>query len=268
MIDLGDVHRLTHTHTDPAGVNLVNAGTMTLTITRPDSTVVTVPSVSPTSVGRYEYDYLTTQTGRHVARWAGTGTNPGAKVDVFDVRPADPGYVISLADAKAALNQTGSEHDEELRSMVEATTVEIEAVVGPVVVRSYSEVHDGGPLLVLRQTPVVTLTTLVPLYTGGATYLPADMDLDPLTGIVRRLDGAWIYGPLRVTYAAGRSPVPANITEAAKIILSHKWETQRGHTGGRPGLGEDTLPTPGLGFLIPRRAMEALAPHRRAPVLA
>ena len=267
-IDLGDVHLLTHTHTDSVGANLVNAGTMTLTIAQPDSVVITVSPVAPVSLGRYQHAFLATQAGRHVTRWVGAGANPGAAVDVFDVRPADPGYVISLADAKDALNITGSEHDDELRPMVEATTPEIEDVVGPVVIRSYSEVQDGGPLLVLHQAPAVALTALVPLYTGGSAYLPADMDLDPATGIVRRRSGAWISGPLRVTYTAGRSPVPANITEAAKIIVSHKWQTQRGHTGGRPGFGEDNvIPTPGLGFLIPRRAMEALAPHKRAPVL-
>lgn len=263
-IDLGDVHLLTHTHT--AGPNLANAGTMRLEITGPDGVLTTVTPVVAVSIGRYEYAHLTTQAGRHVARWVSTGTNPGASVDVFDVRPSDPGYLTSLAAARAHLNIDFGVHDDELRSFIEAVTPVVEDIVGPVVVRPFAEVHSAGPMLLLHRPPVVALTSLISVHSGASGYLPAEMDVDPTTGIVRRLDGGGFAGPLRVTYTAGRRVVPANITKAAEVILEHLWRTQRGHSGGRPSQADDEFRTP-AGFLIPHLAMQMLAPDRRSPVM-
>lgn len=268
-IDLGDVHTLTHLHVVNGA--LADAGTMSLLLTRPDGTVVTVTPVTSTGVGRYRHDHLTAQVGRHTARWVGTGANPGAAVDVFDVRPADPGYVVSLADVKAQINVDtyDTEHDDELRSMIEAATEVAEDMVGPVVVRTRTEVHAGGPLLVLHHAPVVALTSLTPIHPTAVAYLPVDLDLDGATGIVRRLDGGGFGGPVRVVYIAGRRSVPASIVEGVKLIAAHMWDTQRGHAGARPGFGEDDLMSaPGRGFLVPHRAMEAFRPHLRGPVLA
>lgn len=264
-IDLGDVHSLTHIHVVD-GV-LATAGTMRLELTQPDGTLLTITPVTPVGAGSYRYEHLTTQAGRHVARWVGTGDNPGAAVDVFDVRPADPGYVVSLADVKAAVNIDGDGHDDELRSMIEAATEVVENVVGPVTVRSRSEVHPGGSLLVLHHVPALALTSLIPIHPTGTVYLPGDVDLDGETGIVRRLGGGGFTGPLRVVYTAGRRVVPPNVVEATKVIVAHLWATQRGHSGARPGFGEDPVSAPGAGFLVPHRATELLAPHRRGPVL-
>jgi hypothetical protein len=73
---------------------------------------------------------------------------------------------------------------------------------------------------------------------------------------------------VRVTYQAGRPIVPANITQATAEIVRHMWETQRGHSGARPGFGEEELLPTSSGFTIPRRAMELLNPHRKAPLVA
>ena len=109
-----------------------------------------------------------------------------------------------------------------------------------------------------------------PMYrTDGTVALDGnDVDLDGETGIVRLLSGRDFCGPLRVSYRAGRPVVPASIQQGAKEVIRHMWETQRGHSGARPGFGdEDLLPT-ASGFTIPRRAMELLAPHRKAPLAA
>lgn len=266
MIDLGDIHPLTVETRDASGT-LANATSVTLTILLPDLTTVT-PAVSNPSAGRYEVDYLTVQVGAHRVRWAATGANTGSYPEMFDVRPANPDYVIGLLDAKRHLNLTGTVDDEELRGFVEAATPIVEDVVGPVIVRTYSEVHRGGTLLVLGHCPVISLTALSPVLTGGTSYAVADLDLDTETGIVRRRDGGCFAGPLRATYRAGRVIVPANITQATKEIIRHMWETQRGHSGARPGFGEEDLVPTSSGFSIPRRAMELLHPHRKAPLVA
>jgi hypothetical protein len=78
------------------------------------------------------------------------------------------------------------------------------------------------------------------------------------TGIVERKDGRWICGPLRWTYLAGRSDVPANVDLAARLILQHMWETQRGRQGAERRGGSDEVFDPRFGFSIPRRAQELL----------
>ncbi len=139
------------------------------------------------------------------------------------------------------------------------------------------EDHDIQPSgvrsLALRRTPVISLTSAVAILAGGTTYAVADLDVDTRMGIVRRLDGGLMYGPLRWTYVAGRSVIPANITAAGRIILQHLWRTQYGasRAGSAIGGGEDFLVTeqiPGLGYAVPNRALQLLEPHRLPPGVA
>jgi hypothetical protein len=268
--DLGAVVPLGTTVRDAAGA-LANAGAMTLTITLPDQTTVTVSPVTPASTGTYAYDYQTAQAGRHVVRWVASGVNAGAYTDSFDVREAAPPGILSLSDAKAHLNIASTAHDDEVRGWIEAVTAAVEVFTGPVVVRTVVEDHDacGALTLSLRQPPVLSLTTVSPVLTGGTAYTVGGLDASS-SGIVRSLDGSRLYGPLRVTYTAGRRIVPAAITAAAKIILQHLWRTQQGP--GRPQRGLDdfdvTEPIPGLGYAIPNRAVQMLEPYKLPPGVA
>lgn len=275
--DLADTVRLAADSKDAAGT-LTNAGTVTLTITLPDGTTMS-PAVTnpPAQTGQYRYDYATVQAGRHGVRWVFTTPN-NAYTDQFDVREAAPPLILSLADAKTHLNISSTTHDEELRGWLEAVTGVIEQFVGPVVRRTVVEDHDylpvyGARMLVLRSTPVIALTSALAVLDGGTDYAVADLDVDGRTGIVRRLDGGALSGPLRVTYVAGRPVIPANITSAAKIILAHLWRTQYGGSRALPavGGGDDyavTEPIPGFGYAIPNRALQLLEPQRLPPGVA
>ncbi|GAB2714430.1 hypothetical protein [Streptomyces bullii] len=271
--DLGDTVRLTADSTDPGGT-LTNATGATLTITLPDGTT-TSPAVTnpPAQTGKYTVDFLTTQAGRHLVRWVFTGP-ASAYTDMFDVRPADPPLIMSLADARKHVNATVTTHDEELRGWVEATTKAVEYFVGPVARRTVTETHDRAyaRVLALRHIPVISLTTVAAVLTGGTSYAVADLDLDGATGIVRRKDGGLLYGPLRMTYVAGRTIISAHISHAGRIILQHLWRTQGGGMGRpAPGGMDDyavTEPIPGLGFAIPNRALELLLDDRLPPGVA
>lgn len=250
---------------------LANAGSMALTIALPDGTSVSVSPVTPTSTGVYAHDYTTTQAGRHTVRWVATGLHAGAYTDSFDVRETTPPTLLSLADAKRHLNKSGSADDDEVRAWIEATTRAVEFFVGPVVVRTVTETHDAlqARALVLRERPVLELVSVVPVRTGGATVAVDGLDVDE-HGIVRRLDGGYLCGPLRVTYTAGRRVITANITAAARIILQHLWRTQMGP--GRTSRGSQdfdvTEPIPGLGYAIPNRAVQLLNPDSTGPGVA
>lgn len=256
-IDLGDLYRCSFTLTSPAGA-LVSADIMTLTVTRPDGTPAVVPNpITPTSPGVYQYDYQTVQAGRHVQRWVGTGANPGAHTDAFDVRPADAPYITSLADAKQQLNMTTATSDEEVRSFLEAATGVVEDELGQAVVRrSFTEEHTVTGALVLNWTPVVSLSS-VALINGTHTWDVSTLHVSP-AGVVTSLGGVALSGRVTVTYVAGMAIIPRAYAQASMIILQNLWETQRARSGSpRPGVTDGTR-IPGSSYALPNQAKELL----------
>lgn len=176
--------------------------------------------------------------------------------------------ILTLAEAKAAVNITSEAYDAELQPYVDATSEVIESFVGPVESGEVVEDHNGGPMLVLRELPVVSLTSVSPILTDGTSYTVADLDVSNSTGVVRRLDGDSFAGPLRVTYTSGHSTVPSAINVAARVIVAHLWRTQLGSQFARGASADDlTEPLPGFGFAIPNRAMELMRPFIRPPVV-
>lgn len=77
--DIGDNRRLQATFKDLAGAN-ADPGTAEITILQPDGTevnetgTVAVPdNLTNSAVGVWHYDFIPSQTGRHLIRWEGTG---------------------------------------------------------------------------------------------------------------------------------------------------------------------------------------------------
>ncbi|MFD9515945.1 hypothetical protein [Streptomyces sp. NPDC059979] len=275
--DLGDTVRLEAACHDAAGT-LTPATTAVVTLTLPDGTTATPAVGAPVATGEYRVDYLTVQAGRHGVRWTFTG--PGsAYTDSFDVREAEPALILSLADARRHLRYAPGDtaDDEQIREWLETITIGVESLAGVCCRRTVVEVHsvpaDGAHTLVLRRTPVLSLTSLVAVQSGGRSYLPAELDVDGPAGVIRRLDGGRFYGPLRGTYSAGRAIIPANLSSASRIILQHLWRTQYGASRGlsQVGGGDDYLvtePIPGFGYAIPNRALQLLEPDRLPPGVA
>ncbi|GKQ34591.1 hypothetical protein [Streptomyces sp. A012304] len=268
--DLGDVVTLSTTVRDSAGA-LANAGNMALTITLPDATTTSVPTVAPASTGTYTYAYPTVQAGRHTVRWLATGANATAYADVFNVRPAAPPMLFSLAEAKAKLDipASSTSEDEELREFIEATTAAVEYFVGAVVRRTVQQVVQGGrDVWLLHTTPVLAVTTVTALTSWQQAVDTSVLDVDASTGVVRRTDGlCFDQGDYRITYTAGRALVPPHVSLAGKLILQHMWRTNYGASRGLAGIGggDDvsvTEPIPGFGYAIPNRALQLLQPDR------
>jgi hypothetical protein len=222
--DLGAVVPLGATVRDDSDA-LVNAGTITLKITLPDGTVLT-PTVTnpPAVVGQYTYDYPTTMPGHHAVRWT-SATPQSALTDSFDVSEETPGWLFSLKEAKSILhiNASQTSYDDDIRTMIGSTTRAVEFHVGPVARQTIQEKHQGGSAIVLRRTPVMTVTSIVPVYTDGPSYSMPDIDIDPETGEMVLKSGVAFGGPVRVTFVAGRQIIPSNIRDAARFILKHLW---------------------------------------------
>lgn len=181
--------------------------------------------------------------------------------------------LISLDEAKRQLSITGTANDVDLQGYIDALTAVIERHTGPVENRNVTEtVNAYGPLLALTQAPVVSLTSLTPVHTGGTAVDVADLALDGDSGVLRRLDGGrFAGGPWIAVYVAGRSTVPATIKLASKLLLQHLWRTRYGAARGNPGGGEDydvNEPIPGFGYAIPNRVLELLEAYKAPPGVA
>jgi hypothetical protein len=241
-----------------SGGVLANPASITLTILLPDGTDTGPIVPLNDGVGLYHYDHTSTQAGRHVARWVTTAP-VGANEQTFEVAPQwGEAGIISLAAAKKQLNidPDDTSEDEEIADYLRAITVPIERIAGALVRRTVVEKHPGGYAIALNHAPVFELTSVMTTQTGGMDQAVADLDADELGGVVRRKDGAYMSGPVRVTYVSGRAVVPPHIDLAARIILQHMWETQRGSS--LPRFGTDEVWDPRFGFSIPRRAQEML----------
>lgn len=275
--DLGDTVPLSVDVLDAAGAP-VNAASVVLTLSLPDGTTAT-PAFTNPSTGRYTVNYVPAMSGRYAVRW--TSTTPStAYADTFDVRPANPGYVISLVDAKEHLNITTSLYDEELRGWIEVCTEITEMLTGRTIARrtitERQYLRQPVRELTLLASPAVSLTSITSLDGLAGSWDPAGFDLDPDTNVVRALPStSYLYGLVRFVYVAGWSLAPAKVVGGAKMILRHLWETQRSGVGSKaPGRGQLLTRANQLadqfsgttvvvaGYAIPMAAAEVLGPRR------
>lgn len=261
--DLGAQRRLTFDVRD-AGGTLVNPATAVLVVTRPDGT--TTPSITvtlpPAQTGKLIYDLTPSQAGLHTVSWTTTGPVT-AGADAFNVRAASPGYILSLGSLKEHLNipAATTQFDEELQSWSETVTRLVEDKVGEITRKTYTERHRGGPSIWVRNPPIISVTSVGPYGgSGGSTYGPADVVFTEGGRIELVGSGGFGGGPWSVVYVAGRIVPAPNQRDAAKIILKHMWETQRGASRLPLQGGNDVTVVPGYSFAVPNRALELLAP--------
>lgn len=260
---------------------LVNATTVTILVklAQADGTLLTTGTYSAPvndSVGKYHQDIPAADlTGLGHYQYTVTTTGPGAGVTFGDFDVFDPfeTAVLPLADAKDMLNipQTVTTSDAELAAFIATIETSLEGYTGgPIINRTITSEHatlmDRQTVLVVRQRPLVSVTSIVSVASGTALDISAGLDIDPNAGTVRRKLGYPFYGPyfawlpdMLITYVAGwGTSVPATFNLVARIILKHLWDTQHGPSA-RPQMGGDEMTTPpGFGFAIPSRAMELL----------
>jgi hypothetical protein len=277
---LGQPVRLTTTVKDISG-NLTDPGDISLVLQLTDGTTTTYDynpgAIVRDSPGAFHLDLSATDltiAGHYQYKWVTTGTAAGASGGSLDVYDLFEPAVLSLQDAKAMLNvaDTTTTYDAEILSWVNTIEAALEKITGgPLVNRTVTgercEVTDNARTFVLRKRPLVSVTSVIDAF-SGQTFITTDLDVDTNSGVVRRRLGlpfitAYSANPIvLVTYVAGWGiPTPPAFNAAARIILDHLWATQRGPST-RPSLsGEETTETYGLGFAVPNRAAELLAPY-------
>lgn len=269
---IGQPIRLSTTVKDVSGA-LVNAGTLTLTVQRPDASTQPYASPSTTGTGLFFQDVPTadiSQSGHYQYKWVSTGTGAGVSFGSFDVFDPFDVSVLPLQDAKDMLNiaQTDTRYDAEIQVWIDTVEAGLEKLTGgPLVNRSISEFVKVGHSyrsFSVRLRPLVSVTSVTDNATGTALPI-TDLDIDPNSGIVRRKLQLpfWARGPFyTVVYVAGWGvPTPPAFNGAARIILDHLWETQHGPSTRPSMAGEETTADFGLGFAVPNRAVELLSPY-------
>jgi hypothetical protein len=269
--DLGDKVYLSWSTVDSSG-NAVNPGTVTLNITLPDATNVSVTTATSVT-GTYTASYLPTQVGRHILAWSATGSWPQAYSDIFEVRDINDIGIVGYDEVLDYLNiPAASANENEVRRFMDAATDLAESYVGSVLGRRTftNEVYDGGgDFIRLRNPKAISITSV---YENGSLISASNYFLDYTGQRLYRIGsgtlyaanayGYWAQGTntVSITYVAGYVNPPMAAKQGVLEIIRHLWQTQRGSMSvmGRP-LGGDELYTTAT-YSLPRRAMELLDP--------
>jgi len=251
--------RLTLSIRDSNGT-LASATAVTVTVILPDGTTTT-PAVTNDGTGLYHADYSPAAVGHYGVYWVATGSNAGTLEESFDVNDLTISPPLGLAQVKDHLNipQTTITDDDELRGFILAATGLVEGVVGPLTRRPVSETYNGGrAALILKQAPVISVTTVTE---SGTTVAASGYSISTDTGVLTRTSGysasVWTQGfnNVTVSYVAGRTQIPADLTHAVLETVRHLWTTQRGSV--KRSQTDDYQP--GAGFSLPNRVRELLS---------
>ena len=269
--DLGDKVYLTWNTVDSSGA-AVNPGTVTLSITLPDATTVSVTTATSTT-GTYTASYLPTQVGRHILAWSATGSYPQAFSDIFEVRDINDIGIVGYDEVLEFLNiPTASANENEVRRFIDASTDLAETYVGQVLGRRTftNELYDGGTEFIrIRNPKAISITSVtenglavsasnyVLDYTGQRLYRIGSGTLYATNSY-----GYWTQGMnnVSITYVAGYVNPPMSAKQGVLEIIRHLWQTQRGaiNVMSRTNSGDELYSTPT--YSLPRRAMELLDP--------
>lgn len=202
---------------------------------------------------------------------------------------ADTLDLLTLDEAKRALNipLADTTQDTEVASYITAVSRRVDAMCGPVVIRTVTgELHTGGSsMLFPKMAPVATVTSVAEYAGTTATTLAAETNAaktvnDYLVGvdgqvIFRRATGGDSIFPVGrsnvvITYTAGRyantGAVDPRFKQAAAIFLSHLWRFEQGQGSTTFGGPAEGLGIPSFG--TPNAVRDLLADELRAPVVA
>jgi len=285
MLEIGDTYSQTFTFADGTGTK-TDPSPLTFVITLPDGSTAS-PTVIHVSTGVYQIAYTIAQAGQHLVNMTGTvGAYPIAESDVFNAVTANPGQIVSLADARLAvgLPSGNTSQDEALRTVILGATPIMEDLIGPIIATTRTGTYDGGnPQIALVHAPILSITSVIesygvtyqrtltlqdPFSAGGADAFGYTVDLG--SGILtRRAAGVAIsfaagVRNIQVIYVSGRV-LAGNQILAARRLIRHLWQTEQ--QGFRPAFGapDTSMANTPSGFAVPRAVIEILGSSTRPP---
>lgn len=269
--------------------NGATLGTATLNVTDPSGTVTT-QSITDSGGGVYHGNYLPTTYGLYMVEWEATANGvSGSYQDVFEVRPDGTQALVSIQDAIETLNLSSPSASEtnKLQRLVNAASILIQDITGPMTLRPFTEWFDGGIATVSPSHKPLTKVLSASEYYGISEFVLTEQPLgfqtdafaftvDYITGqITRRTYGGaqaqFAIGSknVRITYQAGRPYVPENVQmgtlELVRFFYTH---TQVPSGRGRGSSGIEAMEQVLIGFAVPNFVIEMVQPHRRGPGIA
>jgi hypothetical protein len=257
--------------------------TVVLTVTAPDGTITT-PAVTP-STNSATATVPATLSGAYLLVWSVTGTFVDVITDQFTCVAATLN-LISFGDLRDQLNidTVDTSSTARLRRFVQTATDVVQNITGPILPVTITREYDGeGTFIVLPERWVKAITDLHE--TRGITnYALTEQPLGHSTDafgytwdrqtnkIIRRAYGGAVavFPPglnvVSITYAAGMATIPQDVTDATGELIRHWWAhgqqpyrgTFQATTGDDDG-GAITV----MGYSVPNRVNEMLAPYRR-----
>lgn len=231
-------------------------GTYAVAITRPDGTAFSSPSISPGQPPTVTF--TPNMVGRWLINWTST-VEPGAYSDIVDVWAADPKFIISLDDARQALNlppNTDPAKLEELRLYIAAATPIIEDIIGPVLVASKTQtIPKGWEYGALHYLPVSSITSVQ--YADLTTVPSTNYEVNLPAGLLRFKYQT--YQDVIVTYVSGTPTIPPNIRLAVRVLVKHWWMVDKQDLRNRTDQQQGQGWTPS-GFAVPKRVLELCQP--------
>lgn len=174
--------------------------------------------------------------------------------------------LVDLSEVKDHLNipSTDTSQDAELQGFIEAASVYIQNITGPITPQQLTETHSGGGTTIcLFHPPVLSVTSVVEYnastgYTLNQATLGTDAGAyaytldDPKSGVIRRrysgnLVGRFIGGDhnVVVTYMAGQATIPPDIRMAVLQDIAGIYQPSQ------LGPSNSMFPNPGQGNLNP-----------------
>ncbi len=226
MYDVGDVYPTSVQVRDADGA-AADATAVVCTAVAPDGTTTT-PPIEHTGPGAYAAGIPITMPGLWSVDWNATGLNASAYSDSFTARDPASVPVLSLADAKAYLNITSTDSDDELRTYLDVVTQKGEDFCGRVFGRRTIVADLPGSRwqrsLLLPIGPVLALAAVSG---DGDAIDPATVTTSPDAAVLYR-EAGWDYNRISVTYLAGYRVQPATDVMGARMLLRWLWQSQRG----------------------------------------
>jgi hypothetical protein len=256
--------------------------------TNPATVSYTPTATDLANAGLFLQYWKVTFQGGQIQRFPTVGYNT---VNIEENLESANSTIVDLSDVKDYLNLSASDrtHDAKLMRFITGVQPVVERIVGEVVPKVHTEWYDGGQYwIMLRHRPVLDVIA-VSEWRGPIEYTQSEAQ-DPGHGsiysvlwekngrVVRRSAGGGVIAfphmpqAIQAIYQTGRDPIPDNIRLGTlELIRANYQPTQQ---AGRPAFGaqgaggEDLPPGPAIGFFVPNRVRELLAPHKRAPAIA
>jgi hypothetical protein len=238
-------------------------GTIALAVRLP-SGVVLDPAPTVTGTAPATASFNPSAPGRHLLTWSRVdGDDVEVHVDVLDVWPADPHYLISIDDAAAAVAAglggvaIPATQRADLPLYVAAASLVIEDQCGgPLTPQERTYKADGGRPVLLPEIGVSVVSVAV----YGSVRPASSYTVDAAAGIIYGLFPRGLQN-VTVTYLPASAALPANLQLAVREQLRFLWQTARHGVGNT---AQEVGYTP-AGYAIPYMVQGLCGAHPKAP---